>query len=100
MAGVLSPGDLLRIAIRERRLVSFTLHGLPRRAEPHDYGLIGNQRRLFFYQVAGQSRSGPPVGWRWAALTEITDLILLDVRFPGSRDTGSSRHVTWDRTPA
>jgi hypothetical protein len=97
LSGVLSPGALLRLAIRERRLVSFKLHGFSRRAEPHDYGVIDGGRRLFFYQVGGGSRSGTPIGWRWAPLADISELLLLDVRFPGSRDTGSARHVKWDR---
>jgi hypothetical protein len=88
--------DVLRVAIRERRLVTFKLHGLSRRAEPHDLGIISGETKLFFYQVGGESKSGPPVGWRWATLSEISDLILLDVRFPGPRDLSAGKHVAWD----
>jgi hypothetical protein len=95
--GAMAPGDLLQIAIRERRLVTFTLHGLERRAEPHDYGIAGGHPTLFFYQVGGQSRALLPVGWRWAKLSDVSDLLLLDIRFPGPRDSDSSRHLTWDR---
>ena len=87
---------LVRRAICERRLIAFTLHGFPRRAEPHDYGVINGVHRLFFYQVGGRSRSGRPFGWRWATLAEMTDVRLLDDQFAGGRDTGSSHHVEWD----
>jgi hypothetical protein len=88
--------SLLRTAIAERRLISFALHGLRRRAEPHDYGIVHGVERLFFYQVGGQSRSGPPFGWRWAIVSEMADLELLDRTFGGTRQTPSGRHVHWD----
>jgi hypothetical protein len=89
---------LLRAAIAERRLVLFTLDGLRRIAEPHDYGIIGGVPMLFFYQIGGESRSVPPVGWRWAELTRIAGLEILRNHdpFPGSRPAASGRHVHWD----
>ena len=90
---------LLRAAITDRRLVTFTLGALRRIAEPHDYGIIDGVARLFFYQVGGESRSRSPVGWRWADLTNIVDLRILQDRdrFPGARPTASERHIHWDR---
>ena len=87
---------VLRSAIIERRIITFTLHGLPRRAEPHDYGLINGVTKLFFYQVGGRSRSGRPVGWRWAIVREMSDVTILDERFRGSRPSRSGHHVKWD----
>ena len=89
---------LLRAAIAERRLVMFTLDGRRRIAEPHDYGIIGGVTRLFFYQVGGESRSGPPVGWRWAEPSRIAGLEILRDQppFAGTRPTSSGRHVHWD----
>ena len=87
---------VLRTAIRDRRLITFTLHGYERRAEPHDYGVINRVPKLFFYQVGGQSRSGRPVGWRWAVLDEIQDLQVLDETFRGDRAVPSGRHVHWE----
>jgi hypothetical protein len=89
-------GALCR-AIKERRLVTFTSRGLPRRAEPHDLGVVNGATRLFFYQVGGRSCSGAPLGWRWAHVEEIADLRVLSVSFPGPRDTGTNDHVNWDR---
>ncbi len=88
---------LLRKAIRERRLIAFFLDQRARLAEPHDYGLIDGEPRLFFYQVGGESRSGPPVGWRWAVLSKVSELHLLDEHFPGPRPVPSGRHVKSQR---
>jgi hypothetical protein len=86
----------LRAAIEGRRVVTFTLDGRHRVAEPHDYGIVEGQRRLFFYQVGGESRSGRGFGWRWAALAKMSDLQLRDERFAGSRPAPSGKHQRWD----
>jgi hypothetical protein len=88
---------LVRTAIAERRVITFSLDGLRRVAEPHDYGLIDGERKLFFYQIGGQSRSGKPLGWRWALLSKVSDLQILDRHFAGSRPAPSGRHVEWDQ---
>jgi hypothetical protein len=87
---------LLRSAIAERRLVAFVLDGCRRIAEPHDYGVMNGELRLFFYQTGGESRSGRPFGWRWAILSKISGLQVLDERFAGAREAPSGRHVQWD----
>jgi hypothetical protein len=88
--------SVLRAAIAQRRLVSFLLDGCRRIAEPHDYGVIRGEGKLFFYQTDGESRSGRPVGWRWAVLSKMSDLKLLDERFAGPRPGRTGRHVNWD----
>jgi hypothetical protein len=90
-----STDRLLCQAIANRRLVSFTLEGLRRVAEPHDYGTINGVARLFFYQVGGRSRSGRPIGWRWGSLSKISGLEVLDKGFAGSRPVASGRHIQW-----
>ena len=84
-------------AIAARRLITFVLHGHRRLAEPHDYGVIGGSKRLFFYQVGGESRSGRPLGWRWADLSEVSQVDVLERVFRGPRVTHTGRHLTWDR---
>jgi hypothetical protein len=84
-------------AICERRLVSFTYDGCARTAEPHDFGIIGREKKLFYYQVGGTSRSGRPLGWRWAVVGKISGLRVLDTHFPGPRPAPSGRHQRWDR---
>jgi hypothetical protein len=83
-------------AIEQKKLIRFSLGGLPRIAEPHDYGVIQGQERLFFYQVGGASSSARPFGWRWAALEKMSGLEILERRFPGARTTPSGRHQRWD----
>jgi hypothetical protein len=87
----------LRSAIAERRLISFELNGFPRIGEPHDYGVVNGAPKLFFYQTGGRSRSGRPLGWRWAEIARMSDLKILERQFPGSRPAPSGRHVRWDR---
>jgi hypothetical protein len=88
--------ELLRQAIAERRLVAFVLDGYPRIGEPHDYGIINGTAKLFFFQTGGRSRSQPPVGWRWATLSKMSDLKLLEQHFAGPRPAPSGRHIHWD----
>lgn len=87
----------LRTAIHERRLVAFILYGEARLVEPHDYGLIVGEPRLFCYQVGGGSRSGLPHGWRWAPLPEISQFHVLDKHFRGPRPAPSGKHIKWDK---
>lgn len=96
-SGQSSVDETIRAAIADRRLISFDLHGHPRIGEPHDYGVIKGEHRLFFYQVGGESRSGKPVGWRWAVVAEVSRLRVLERRFAGSRTAPSGRHVHWDQ---
>jgi len=88
--------ELLRSAIAGKRLVAFLLDGHRRIAEPHDYGIYKGERRLFFYQVGGESRSIPATGWRWAIMSRVSDLEMLERTFAGSRPTPTGRHVQWD----
>ncbi|HEY0710630.1 MAG TPA: hypothetical protein VGG33_27755 [Polyangia bacterium] len=83
-------------AIRNRRLLAFSLAGLARIGEPHDFGFKAGKRGLFFYQTGGASRSGPPHGWRWADLDKIDDVRVLMQRFAGPRPVPSGRHHRWD----
>jgi uncharacterized protein YeaO (DUF488 family) len=86
----------LREAIAKRRLVSFTLDGFARIAEPHDYGLLDGVAKLFFYQVGGESKSGKPQGWRWGVLDKIADLKILEKSFSGPRPAPTGRHIEWE----
>jgi hypothetical protein len=94
-----TPRDTERLiceGIRNRHLIRFVLEGCPRIAEPHDYGIIAGEHRLFFYQTGGASRSGRPLGWRWGSLLRISNLSLLDQHFAGARPVPSGRHQRWD----
>jgi len=87
---------LIRVAIRERRLLEFMLHGLRRVAEPHIYGLRRGARQLLVYQLYGQSRSGNLPSWRTADLRQITHLRVLDERFESAR-LNPDEIVGWEK---
>lgn len=89
--------EQLRRAIAELRLIAFSYGGCERLAEPHDYGVIDGETRLFFFQVGGASSSGRALGWRWAVVAKISGLRLLDERFSGPRPVPSGRHQRWDK---
>ena len=56
---------LLRAAIAERRLVTFTFDGFQRKAEPHDYGILDGLPTLSSGRSGAPSR--PPGPWAGAA---------------------------------
>lgn len=87
---------LIRVAIREKRLLDFVLHRLRRIAEPHVYGIRRGVPQLLVYQTAGQSKSGRLPNWRTADLKDISHLRVLDQRFAGPR-LPPDRHDGWDQ---
>ena len=86
----------IRKAIREKRLIEFSLHGLMRIAEPHDYGLRNGSDQLLAYQVGGKSRSGGLPNWRWVKVAEMSEVKLLKATFEGNREAPSGKHSGWD----
>jgi predicted DNA-binding transcriptional regulator YafY len=89
---------LLRKAIEEKRLVELIYNEKRRIVEPHDYGVQNGSIKLLGYQLSGAS-SGPLPNWRWFEVDLITDIRLLDRRFPGGRGGGpgsSGNHNQWD----
>jgi WYL domain len=87
--------QLLREAIRTRRLIRFRYKDQERIAEPHDYGIQNGIVRLFCYQVAGYS-SGRLPGWRLVNVSEMRDCKILEKKFAGNRETPSGTHHKWD----
>lgn len=85
---------VIRTAIKERRLIEFSLHGLRRVAEPHVLGEHAGMIQVLVYQVAGETSSSRLKHWRRVVLADVVDLRLLTETFPGSR---TDRYVDWDR---
>jgi hypothetical protein len=84
-------------AIVDTRLIEFVYKsGRSRIVEPHDYGIRGGVERLLAYQISGASRSGAPHGWKHFDVDGMTQLRVLDRRFPGSRSDSSQHHGNWD----
>jgi hypothetical protein len=89
--------ERIRFAIANKRLLRFTLYGLVRIAEPHDYGIRNEAPHLFVYQVGGESRSGKLPAWRWVVLGHASNFEVLDQTFAGSRSAEARQHTHWDR---
>ena len=89
--------ELVR-AINERRLIEFVYKGgQPRIAEPHDYGIRRGVEKLLAYQISGESRSGNPHGWKDFDVVDMSQLRVLDRKFPGSRGDSHQKHLKWDK---
>lgn len=72
--------EQLTAAIEQRRVVTFTYQGQPRRVQPAAYG-VGNRKgkeTLHAYQVDGGSRRGGIPHWRNFHVDQIESLTVLD----------------------
>jgi hypothetical protein len=87
-------------AIAQKRKVTFMYDGSHRVAEPHDYGIredavAEDDPQLLYYQTAGESRSGGIPKWRYALLSKISDVEMLNEGFRGTRPVSSDKHTGW-----
>jgi hypothetical protein len=82
-------------AIHQKQLLSFSLDGKARIAEPHDYGIQNGKVRLLVFQIGGAS-SGPLPGWRWIEIPRMSETELLTQTFVGNRIAPSGNHQKWD----
>jgi hypothetical protein len=96
LAPTLEIHELLRKAIRERRLVQFVYKDKQRIVEPHDYGIHKGSLKLLVYQVAGFSNGSLPT-WRWMLVNWISDLRVLEQQFPSRWPSPPSRHYRWEQ---
>ncbi len=73
-------------AIENRQVLAFNYDGYPRVVEPHAYGLSKTGKDMLrAYQVAGESKSDPTLGWRPFLVKKIKNLTILDQTFTGTR---------------
>ena len=93
---MLQPDPVLWRAIEERRMLRLLYHRRLRIVEPHDHGILNGSVQLLAYQVGGSS-SRPLPNWILMKADEISDLELLDPRFPGGRPTASGKHLKWSK---
>jgi len=89
-------------AIEERRLIAFHYEGRPKEGEPHDYGVIGGNRRLNFFQTRGRSRNGVEEVGKWKTLdpAKMSQVRVRKETFPGTRAAGRGVHKKWDEVIA
>lgn len=88
--------DIIRTAIKNKNLIEFTYENKHRIAEPHVYGVLDGKRQLLVYQIAGQSSSGNLPNWRRMDVSKISNMRILDDRFPGRRPYPSGEHSSFD----
>jgi len=88
----------LRFAIANRRLVQVTYGESVRVVEPHDYGVQKGKVRLLVYQRSASRRdSGRRVeGWRLLDVPKITECVVMQQAFQGSRGASYPRHYSWE----
>jgi hypothetical protein len=85
-----------RQAITNKQVLDFTYHGRHRVAEPHVYGIKDGKYQLLTYQIRGESSSGGLPNWRRVDLDAVSNLTILDERFPGRRPTPTGQHQAFD----
>ncbi|MEI6775641.1 MAG: hypothetical protein WCK70_01945 [Chloroflexales bacterium] len=88
---------IIRAAIANKQLLSFSYHGLLRIVEPHVYGVQSGKYQLLCFQVRGQSSSGRLPDWRRIDLSQAQNLRILDEYFPGRRPYPSGKHSSFDQ---
>ena len=73
-------------AIKERRLLELTYKNIRRTVEPHAYGVTKTGYEKFTcYQVKGPHSSLKPHDWDYLDASKITNLVLLEDSFSGTR---------------
>lgn len=88
--------EQLRFAIAHKRLVQLNYRGRRRIAEPHDFGLQKGTTRLLIYQRSKSGGSDDSRGWRLLDTSKISDCVVLEQFFSGSREQSHQRHHAWD----
>jgi len=87
----------LRFAIANKRLLRFSYDAAVRVAEPHDYGVRKGETKLLVYQRDKAGRKTEDArGWRSLDTAKITDCVVLDDTFAGSRQEANQEHQQWD----
>lgn len=75
--------DQLTAAIEQRKIVTFTYEGLPRRVQPAAFG-VGNRKgkeTLHAYQIGGESKRGGVPHWRNFHVDKMSAVTVLDEVF-------------------
>ena len=87
----------LRSAIAGKRLIQLRYDGSVRVVEPHDYGVKSGTEKLLAYQQSTTDREKKSrTGWRWLEVAKISDCVVLNEPFKGSRGEFHQKHHTWD----
>ena len=94
----LSPSidEKLRFAVANKRLIQLRYNSALRVVEPHDYGVQKGTVRLLAYQHQGSGPKKSAAGWRLFDVAKITECVVLETLFKGSRGASHQHHHAWD----
>lgn len=75
--------ELVREAIRQKKIVVATYRGCKRMMCPHVIGVKNGRRQALFYQFDGESNSGigadgDPENWRCIPVDQLSDVTVID----------------------
>lgn len=88
--------QVIRQAIINKKLITFSYQGHQRVVEPHILGVKDGDRQILGYQIAGTSKSGKPLpDWRRFSIEEMLRIEMDTRSFLGAREY-TGRHDTWD----
>lgn len=93
---MMSSDSLLKTAIANKQLLTFTYDGLDRIVEPHVYGVTNGISEVLVYQTGGQSSSGNLPNWRRMKIDKISNMQILNEHFTGPRPYPSGKHSSFD----
>jgi len=71
-----------------------------RLVEPHVLGEFDGKSQLLAYQIAGETTSGNLPNWRRVDIDRITNVAVLNTRFPGPRTSPGGPSSIFDKTIA
>lgn len=78
--------SMIRNAIANKQLLSFTYDGYPRVVEPHAYGITTKDNEaLRCYQVRGSDKDGNSTGWHMMLIDKMSGVTMLEETFASAR---------------
>lgn len=67
---------LIETAIKNKKIINFIYDGCTRSAAPHHWGILSQKYQLQAYQIAGESKTEAPIGWKNFEIDKIKNLSL------------------------
>ncbi|MEG1563489.1 MAG: hypothetical protein RR365_07150 [Bacteroides sp.] len=89
--------QVIRQAITNKKLITFSYQGHQRVVEPHILGIKDGDVQILGYQIGGSSKSGKPLpDWRRFSMNEMLNTAMDTRSFAGAREYRGWLD-TWDQ---
>jgi len=90
--------QLIKEALADKHMLSFTYNGHKRIVEPHIFGIKDNKKEVLCYQTGGTTSEGTDTlpEWRRFKLSRMSSLHVLPDTFDETRRTYTGEHSEWD----